>query len=278
MIDAVGIILTALLLLSALLILITIFLTRLKRRPLGLFADPASVAQATSLLVSSQDVTNEFRGLDLATKEQVAQSLHGHYCIQGGILHLMNYGAAHDSQLASLKPASGSDYAAVPLEEDKPQPPVKQHNSVKVILRRRLGAILIFTLTILVGALVALYVVSQGGGLIGRAFVNEFDFTVAGAATRLAPYSIIPTLFAIAVKLWCASIIESLMRLEPISTLLPHPRSLQQSILSEYVSTQPALAFLQAARLRHWTIFFMSVSAICLEICKTQFCMVPGKC
>lgn len=137
-----------------------------------------------------------------------------------------------------------------------------------LVLRTWMGPLLFISLAALVGAIVALYVISRRGGLHQRALVHEFDFSLADIAVGLAPYSIIPTLFAVGIKLWYGAIEENLRRLQPFLAMVSRPAPVSRSLLVEYANAPLAFLSFKATKNAHYMLALVGLGALGTEICE----------
>jgi hypothetical protein len=117
-------------------------------------------------------------------------------------------------------------------------------------------------------ALIALFIVSRRGGLHQQALVREFEISFADTVTRLAPYSIIPTLFAVGVKLWYGAIEENLRRLQPFLAMAVRPAPVSRSLLVEYANSPLAFMSFKAAKNSHYMLALVGLGALGTEICE----------
>lgn len=123
-----------------------------------------------------------------------------------------------------------------------------------LVLRTWMGPLLFIALVALVASVIALYVVSRRGGLHQQALVHEFDFSLANITVGLAPYSIIPTLFAVGIKLWHGAIEENLRRLQPFLAMAVRPTPVSRSLLVEYANAPLAFMSSKAAKNSHYML------------------------
>lgn len=137
-----------------------------------------------------------------------------------------------------------------------------------ILLRGWMGPLFLLFLLALVGALVALYITSIRGGLIQKALVYQFNFTIASSLTTFAPYSIIPTVFAVAVKLWFGAIEETFRRLQPFAAMSRTPAPVSQSVQVAYGGIPAVVTPIKALRNSHWLLALVGLGAIGTEICK----------
>jgi len=131
-----------------------------------------------------------------------------------------------------------------------------------------MGPLFLSCLSLLLAAIAALYIVSRTGGLRESPFVLRRHLSIFQAAATFAPYSIIPTVLAVAVKLWFGAIGESLKTLQPYISMLKGLKSLSGSVLVEYANTPIALIAAKAIRHSHLVLALVGVGAFATEACK----------
>lgn len=132
-----------------------------------------------------------------------------------------------------------------------------------------MGPLLFIALVALVGAIIALYVVSRRCGLHQQALVHEFDFSLADVAVGLAPYSIIPTLFAVGIKLWYGAIEENMRRLQAFLAMAVRPAPIWRSLLVEYANAPLAFMSSKAVKNSHYMLALVGLGALGTEICQS---------
>jgi Protein of unknown function (DUF3433) len=131
-----------------------------------------------------------------------------------------------------------------------------------------MGPLLLIALLALMSAIVTLFVISRRGGLRQQALVREFEITFADTVTQLAPYSIVPTLFAVGVKLWYGAIEESLRSLQPFLAMAVRPAPISRSLLLEYANAPLAFMSFKAAKNSHYMLALVGLGALGTEICE----------
>lgn len=138
------------------------------------------------------------------------------------------------------------------------------------LLRRWTGSILLAFLASIAAALIALLVVSKGPGLHQSAFV--YQATVAfenNTLVWLAPYSIIPTVFAVAVKLWWGALEETFKRLQPYVMMAREPTKASRGFALSYINSPQVFALGKALSRGHWLLALVCLGAFWTEICKS---------
>ncbi|TID13390.1 hypothetical protein E6O75_ATG11306 [Venturia nashicola] len=248
----IGVTIGVLFLISSILIIAIVCLTRPSTRPLNLQSDPASIAVASSLITDNARTRAAFESADLLSKEAIERQVQGGtYSLQDANLELV---APHSS---GTMENNDSPEEALNLTPPDARP---------FVLRTWMGPLLLISLVALLVAIVALYVISGRGGLHQQALVHEFDFSLADVAVGLAPYSIIPTLLAVGIKLWYGAIEENMRRLQPFLAMTVKPAPVSQSLLAEYVNAPLAWVSFKAAKNSHYMLALVGLGALGTEI------------
>lgn len=92
--------------------------------------------------------------------------------------------------------------------------------------------------------------------------------SILNNSTTLAPYSILPTLLALGVKLWLGAIGDNLKLLQPYVSMVRGPVPVSKSVLAEYVNTPIAMISAKALRNSHWILAFVGFGALAAETCE----------
>ena len=223
-----------------------ICLTHPRSRPLGLFYDPSTSAVAALMIQRRADV---FEGFDI-------YSIHNMHEVLNDKAFALGNG--------QLVPLSTSKSEKLGLKRSK-----KRRSKAATLdwrpsyLRRWTGLLLLLLLISITFGLVALYVVSKRSGLHEAAFVDtlslgRFPFTIA-------PYSIVPTLVAVFVKLWWGTIDSASRRLTPFLSMVTSPQP-AKSTTTSYVTTPIAWITFIAVKRRHWILAMVTFGAIGAEV------------
>jgi hypothetical protein len=88
------------------------------------------------------------------------------------------------------------------------------------------------------------------------------------SVTALAPYSIIPTLIALSIKLWWASIDETFRRLQPFVTMAEKATPNSRGATSSYANTPLIWTAVKAAMNREFLLTVVAIGAVLTQICK----------
>lgn len=86
----------------------------------------------------------------------------------------------------------------------------------------------------------------------------------------LAPYSILPTLIAVGVKLWWGAIEEVFKRLQPYATMAKGSVGVSHALTVEYMNSPLLATVAKAVRNSHWLLAVISLGAFGTEICKND--------
>lgn len=257
-IEGIGIVIGVLFLLNSGMLAALALQTRLQRRPLCLSNDPASIAAAAALIASDDSAAAAFQGLGRASVDSIRKRLRLVWCnLEDGSLR-----AALPDPLLQDSSAPGSDQSSD--VEDSPQE--KRKSSAPSILKAWMGLLLLATLVAVIATLAVLYRLSQTVKLHQQALVYEAHLSVASVATSLAPYSIVPTLLAVGIKLWYGAVEGTLKRLQPFSAMLDRPRPLKDSILVEYANSPLIFGSIKAVRHSDWILAFACLGALGTEV------------
>jgi hypothetical protein len=224
-----------------------------RRRPLSLRTDPSESSTAASLL-QERDTATRFKDLDRATAEEIESALRDEaFFLHDGILRKMTPGiiTSRRSSESSTTPElqKASDWR--PFE-----------------LRWAAGLPLVVYLSCIVAALIAVYVSSQKRPLYQAAFVYSPEISLGKLnITALAPYSIVPTLIAVGVKLWWSTIDDSYRRLTPFIAMATSSKLKKfRSPSMSYITLPILWISVVAAKRRHWLLCIVTLGALGSEI------------
>ncbi|ORY17514.1 hypothetical protein BCR34DRAFT_596983 [Clohesyomyces aquaticus] len=248
LVPEVGILMAIFFFLSFCLLISILWFSRLKYRPLHLVFDPASPLGVASLVASHRNVLAPFRSLDQATKQALQIALQKRkYLTHSGALAE----AAHGESAGRARPLKS---------EAKP-------NWRPRVVHLRTLTLLVISLISLVVGLVVLKHFSDLAKLYQTAFVYQTSFTVFNRKiSTIAPYSIVPTIFAVAVGLWWDSLDKTFRSLQPYVSLSKMSRNLAEGAGLSYQSSYWAWAALKAARNRHWLLFVITMGSTLSQV------------
>lgn len=268
----IGVTIGLLFLISSICLIAIVFLTRLGNRPLNLQSDPASIAVASSLIVDEARTRVRFEGADQSSAIMIDRQLRdGTYSLQNACLAVKSFtGFPSDVVENSTRYCVGLFVYPLTVLDDIPEEEMKKmpQNGRPLVLRTWMGPLLFAALLGLVSAIVALYIISGRGGLHQHALVHEFNFSLANIAIGLAPYSIVPTLFAVGIKLWYGAIEENMRRLQPFLAMAVRPAPVSRSLLVEYANAPLVFMSFKAAKNSHYVLALVGLGALGTEICE----------
>ncbi|KAI4723658.1 hypothetical protein E4T48_00056 [Aureobasidium sp. EXF-10727] len=247
----VGITLGALLLISTCSIVAVAYYSNLSRRCLNLYQDPGQIAIAASLIVADTKAKSAFAGSGQFSKKELGQRLaNSQFSICRGTLFAVSNedDLEHRDELQPVDSASQSE------------------NPTPAILRSWMCPPLLIFLLALLACIATLYQISRTSGVHQAPFVYEFKTQIFNTAATLAPYSILPTLLAVGVKLWIAAVGDTLKRLQPYITMAKAPTLVADSVLVEYLNTPTALVTLKAVKHSHWILALAGLGALATEL------------
>jgi hypothetical protein len=230
-----------------------LLLVRNGRRPLYLRMDPSQSFAAASLLRDAA-TTSCFNDLDRATAKEIESALAAKVFL------------LHDGQLKDQ-----TDKAVTTTRLEWPSSGSERSRSADwrpIALRQRAGSLFTLHLSCILAALATVYVLSKRKPLYEATFVYSSDINLGKAnITTLAPYSIIPTVIAVSVKLWWTTIDSAYRRLTPLLSMAisASPRSSKSPCIS-YVTTPIAWITIVAAKRRHWLLFVVTFGALTSEV------------
>jgi len=264
----VGIALGVALILSGCCILGVAFFSRLHRRPLNLSNDPAAIATVASLLAHTNTVRALFKGTDsMSAKSLTAKMQHLKFSLnQNG---LSASGSETTVSVETKTRKSEKDFESYPFPDTTTNflESEKRIDSRPTIMRSWVAPALLLFLASIAAGILALYKVSQNGGLHQSALVYEVEI---GSHTAYAPYSIVPILFAISVKLWFGGIESTLKTVQPFASMLKTPKSISRSLLAEYANSPFVFTSIKALKNRHWVLVIVGFVALATEICQSH--------
>jgi hypothetical protein len=227
----IGLTIGLLFLLLACFVILVAHHTRLIRRPLNLHQDPGGIAAAASLMTDHK-TRSDFLGTDHVSKGALKARIGEH-----------TFSMEHGKLLFIDGDAGGTS----PSDRDRDPRPV--------LLRGWMGPVLLLALFALIAALFILFHMSSAkAGIHQSAFVYQLNLDVLGATTTMAPYSIIPTLCAVGIKLWFEAIGDVFKRLQPYITMSKAPSKLPNSVLAEYANTPTPFVSVKAIQHSHWLL------------------------
>ena len=289
----IGIALGIILFLTAVMTALVYYCSRLKRRPLNLTQDPGSAAAVMKMISDDLKIRDYFRGFDKIPEDSMKTILGDiHFTMVAGRLVVVDNGKVKDLHSMSYEqyqlPSEDSD-ANHPHDIEtniELQPPrsrlqgflqslgLSEPNRLDddwrpAILHRWTGLSLLAFLACLAAALIALFVISKSSGLHQSALLFQSTLTWdSQSVVGLAPYSIIPTVFAVAVKLWWGALEEAFKRLQPYVVMARRPTKVSHGIALSYINSPMFWASGRAFRKGHLLLALVCLGAFWTEVCE----------
>ncbi|KAI1412285.1 hypothetical protein F5Y13DRAFT_163244 [Hypoxylon sp. FL1857] len=254
-VPAVAIVLEAILGIQLVLLAVVFLKTRLSRRPLGLFTDPAPAMSIAKLIAQDPGTLRSLEGLHSSTLEEIRSVVaEQRYQLIGGQVRLIDL--EDDSHLST-------------------PPEIDARQTMSTIPTRpqsfTFGLWLLITLTLLLSvtltAIAYLYWYSRMYGLYQTAFVYAFNITIGGVdLSNINPASILTTLLAVSIGLWWRSLETTLRRIQPFLSLAKKPVTGDEGLSVSYISSYLLRAVWKASRRRHWVLAAVCTGAFLSEI------------
>lgn len=122
---------------------------------------------------------------------------------------------------------------------------------------------------ILIVGLAILYVEAHRSALHQTLFVYEFNFSLENeVVTALAPYSIIPTLIAVLIRLWWSALEDTFKRLQPYITMAREPTIASKGLEVSYAHTKSLWSVWNAVSNKHWLLTLICLGTFWTEVCE----------
>jgi hypothetical protein len=271
-----GIILVATLLLSSLMIGLVTGYTRLHERPLNLLQDPSSSKAVASLISSGQNTRPLFEGLDTSSEVSMRKQLSRH------VFHL-RHGIIYSYDVRDTYQQSGNSSSGRSIEtkwlwehianiitvnvEDEPNDNIKSKNWRPKVLRGWVLALLSISLAAFLVALGISFSVFHDTGIFHTPFKSNPDVSNDNSALiALAPYSVIPTLLAVCVKLWRGSIDDTFRRLQPYISMAQGPVPVSRGSNLSYINSPVLWIVGKAISNKHFLLALVTIGTLLSEV------------
>ncbi|KAJ4322891.1 hypothetical protein N0V94_002154 [Neodidymelliopsis sp. IMI 364377] len=242
------------------------FLVTPRRRPLRLYTDPNESSTAAFVLNDST-ASARFENLDQVTATELTPALKDRtFFLENGKLMQL------ESEIILAKAVIKDSSAMKPKRTLFGKRKTAASNSTFLdwrpfTLRRKAGFLLVIALICVMAALAAVYAVSKKHPLYQSAFVYSSDINFGKlSVTTLAPYSIIPTLVAVGIKLWWGTIDSAHRRLAPFMAMAGNSKKASKSPTNSYITTPILWVTVLAARRRHWLLALVTFGALISEV------------
>ncbi|KAH7314105.1 hypothetical protein BKA65DRAFT_557747 [Rhexocercosporidium sp. MPI-PUGE-AT-0058] len=251
--TAVAFTLEVVLALATFLLVAAFWTSRRSRRPLGLSQDIGVSNTVASLVAAQYNTSQDLQEISSMSAQQARQVLNGYsYAIENGALRMI----ASTPNGLSLS----STRSVKVKKRDRIQWEPKVLSTWAII-----G--LIFVLSALLVTIAVLYWYSKSHGLYQSSFVYQVEWNIGDHSLGyIAPYSIIPTLFAVIVGLWWGAL-ESIFRTaQPFISMAKGPTTGGKGSGLSYQSSYLAWAGIRAVSRQHWLLAFVCTGAFLSQI------------
>ncbi|KAI0901387.1 hypothetical protein F4806DRAFT_492275 [Annulohypoxylon nitens] len=256
-VPAVAIVLEVSLGIQLILLATVFFMTRLSRRPLGLFSDPAPAMSMAKLIAKEPGTLQSFEGLHNCTIDEIRTAVgNQRYRLTNDGIHLTT--PEVDDLIQSNSPEYINTAQSIAATNSKPQS-----------FTFGIWLLIIFTLLLSATLIVIAYLYWYSGmyGLYQTAFVYAFDISIGGVdLSNVNPASIITTFVAVLIGLWWGSLETTLRRIQPFLSLAKEPVSGDEGLLVSYISSYLLHAVWKASRRRHFVLATVCGGAFLAEI------------
>lgn len=226
-----------------------------RQRSLGLSRDSVFTNTITALVSSHQDTQTVFRKLFSVLSIDLPAALDGSkFTLHNGVL-----------KVSRVIPTESSPHP----QFTKPSTRLGPSQYVPRILSIRLVSVLCSFIAAILIAIAVLYWYSLDHGLHQKVFVYQTRIKIAdNTLGTLAPYSVIPTLIAVAISLWWGAI-ESLFRtVQPYITMAKGTTSAHRGTGVSYQSSYLFWAAFRALHRKHWLLTLICLGTFATQICK----------
>jgi hypothetical protein len=263
----IGVALATLFLVSFLLLIVVLWVSRPSLRPVDLSMDPGSTLGHAMLVRPQQIPSSTFRdGHRVAHYDFQRNIKHDAFYMQDGAIHtassdnitstckleLLNHGCRELITYLIASAISQPSTCWQPL----------------VIRLRMLFALSCFLVLILVAVLV-LNAFSARSRLSQLAFTYEADVSNLGLSfSTFAPISIAPTVVSIVIGLWWDQLDSTFRILQPYIAMSRQPTAIPNGAGLTYRSKTWAGAAIKAARNKHWMLFLVATGSVLCQIRK----------
>lgn len=257
-VQAVAITLEVVIGIQLILLATVLIITRLSRRPLGLYTDPAPAVAVAGLLANDratlQSIRDESAGSAPKSLEK-SLSDRTYRLIEGDIIM--------DNRGAQVAPQGEEKEGKDVHDGGKQAKPV-------VFSIFALLALVVLLLSVL-AAIATLYAYSRKQSLYQSAFVYALDIEVNGKSYgQVNPASIITTLLGVCVSLWWGALDSTLRQAQPFLALASKPVRGWKGIDVSYGSSYLLWATQRAVRRGHWVLSSVCTGAFFTQICGYQ--------
>jgi hypothetical protein len=234
-------------------------------RPLGLSSDP-NFLSTSALAVQGEGCKKTLEGLDDSTEDQITKSLRSSSVfIDHGQMRMTQSRKSFSVLSIPAKRRQRNIFGRYAWLSRTSKITDKSEKWQPRRLRQKTGVLYGVLLAAILSSLGAFYALSKTTGLYQSAFVYKGNLLLGSHRISLAPYSIVPTLIAVLLKLCWGPIDSIFRRLTPFLEMLKRPQKAQISMVS-YLSTPIFWVTILATQRRHWLLAIVTAGALLLEM------------
>lgn len=244
-----------------------IWLSNVRRRPLHLNHDPATVLGTVSLVSSHSSVFSSLRELDQASTGELRSVLKGRYfsTTRGQLIEVARNGEAElDGKFYSYSTHNVHRLMAV---EPAPRIPTLAEKESPVWVKIRILLGLIFYIAILIVAITVVHRFANNDLKTGF-FTYHLSFNALGHLGSFTPFSIVPTTLAVLLGLWWNSLDATFRVLQPYVSMTQSPREIRRGAYVSYQSSYWLWASGKALKNRHWLLSLVTLGTFLAQACE----------
>ncbi|KAJ4294300.1 hypothetical protein N0V90_007990 [Kalmusia sp. IMI 367209] len=214
-----------------------VWLSSIRRRPLHLKYEPATVLGTVSLVSSNRSVLSPLRDLDQASTAELRSTMKGRYFSTSG---------GHLSEVLRN--------GQLEVAEAAPRMPGLAQKEAPVWVKIRLLLGLVLYIATLVMAIAVVHRFASDSDLKKGFFTYQLNINALGRLGSFTPFSIIPTTLAVLLGLWWNSLDTTFRSLQPYVSMSQAPREIHRGAFVSYQSSYWLWATGKAAKNRHWLL------------------------
>ncbi|KAF1965119.1 hypothetical protein BU23DRAFT_629080 [Bimuria novae-zelandiae CBS 107.79] len=222
-----------------------IWLSSVRRRPLHLTHEPATVLGAVSLVSSNPSVLSCLRELDQASTGELRAALKSRY-----------FSASH----GHLKEVAGN--GELEVAEPTPRIPTLAEKESPVWVKIRVLLLLLFYIAVLIIAITVVHKFASDSDLKKGFFIYRLNVDTLGRLGSFTPFSIIPTALAVLLGLWWNSLDVTFRVLQPYVSMSQAPREISRGAYVSYQSSYWLWATGKATKNRHWLLALVTFGTL----------------
>ena len=246
------------------------WLSRPARRPLHLSRDPYTIAGVLALVKADDNVLSSLPYVSSISPSRNETLKPRRYTTSHGYLQDLDSKLKHRTlgMNPHIRQRSRSDvnFSIVPDEGEYVRSPRKRSS----VLRVRYLFGLFVTVLCVTAAVTSLYILAQQDLLYQTALVYQAEFSILNKhISTIAPYSIVPTVIAVAIGLWWSAFDKSFRVLQPFLLMSRKPTTLSAGLFGNYHSSYWAWAAIKAALQKDWILFAITFGSTLCQICES---------